>query len=584
MPGWKLAVWCALMMLCAWVVSYSWFRILTIWIPFGLPPRILSWAVAAIGGVTLLVGLSAWRIRQAPAPIQFGRWTWGLIAAWLTLGASIWYALSSPLSRDASIAVGFSVTSAWLLWAWLMFFVSWRWLSRLAVLAALLALVGVFVVGIQNTGWDGRGRAIVEWRRASTVGAPALGAELSGSLPDDDESAHDKVSEYPRFRGADGLATVRGAKLARDWSRTQPRPIWRHPVGAGWSGLVVAADRAITQEQRNEDECVVGYDRHTGKQRWVHGDRAHYVNAGAGDGPRATPTIHGDRVFALGATGILNCLDRDTGKRHWTVNILTDNEATAPGHGTVGSPLVVGERVVVCAGGTQGASLVAYDQVTGRRVWRGGNDPAGYASPLLLPIDGVPQILIVTTQNLNAHDPQTGEVLWTTPWRNDQQTNCSQPFPIGDKQVFISADYGTGCALLNLARGADGKWAVETAWSNRAMQTKFCSVVVHDGHAYSFDDEVLECVAVADGRRRWKAGRYGHGQLLLADDLLVIQAEDGRVALVEATSQGHHELGQFQALNGKTWNNPSLAGHQLFVRNDQEAACYELPVDDAEER
>jgi outer membrane protein assembly factor BamB len=365
--------------------------------------------------------------------------------------------------------------------------------------------------------------------------------------------------------------------LSRSWASRKPILQWRHAVGPAWSGLVVADARVFTQEQRGDDECVVCYDRHTGDERWVHCDAAHYKNAGAGDGPRATPTVDGQFVFALGATGILNCLDRDTGTRHWTVNILTDNEAQAPGHGTVGSPLVAGDLVVVCAGGTKGASLVAYDKGAGKRAWRAGNDPAGYASPSLIQLAGRPQILIINSRSLNAHDPQTGEILWTFPWRNDQETNCSQPFPVGVHGLFISADYGTGCALLDIAQGDGGKWNAKPLWSNRGLQTKFCSVVVHDGHAYSFDDEVLECVSLAGGRRKWKRGRYGHGQLLLADDLLVIQAEDGRVVLVEATPEAQRELGAFQALDGKTWNNPALAGRQLFVRNDHEAACYELP-------
>ena len=357
---------------------------------------------------------------------------------------------------------------------------------------------------------------------------------------------------------------------------------WRHSLGAGWSGFVVADRRVFTQEQRGEEECAVCYDRQTGTELWVHRDAAHYKNAGAGDGPRATPTVDGDRIFSLGATGILNCLDCATGMRHWTIDILTDNEAHSPGHGTVGSPLVHNDLVIVCAGGTRNASLVAYDKASGKRVWRAGNEPAGYCSPSFVQLLGVPQVLIINTRVLNAHHPQTGEILWSFPWRNDQETNCSQPFPVGANELFISADYGTGCAVLEVTQADDGKWSAKPRWSNRFLQTKFCSAVVHAGYAYSFNDEIIECVSVADGRRQWKRGRYGHGQLLLADDLLVIQAEDGRVALVEATPEEHRELAAFQALDGKTWNNPALAGRHLFVRNDREGACYELPARSAD--
>jgi outer membrane protein assembly factor BamB len=191
-------------------------------------------------------------------------------------------------------------------------------------------------------------------------------------------------------------------------------------------------------------------------------------------------------------------------------------------------------------------------------------------------LGGTPQILVVTVDRLVAHEPAAGHILWSVPWHNNQATNCSQPIPLDAGSVFISANYGLGCARIDAAP-RDSLWQAAAAWSSRTLQTKFCSAVVRDGYAYSLDDEILECVSVADGRRQWKRGRYGHGQLLLADDLLVIQAEDGRVALVEATPAEYRELASMQAVDGKTWNNPSLAGRQLFVRNDRQAACYELP-------
>ncbi|MBI3839257.1 MAG: PQQ-like beta-propeller repeat protein [Planctomycetia bacterium] len=548
------------------------------WVDVGLHPAIWNWCIGVLGGVALLVGLAARSGPRKSHTLWSAHRVWASGVAWSLAAGVVWYVLCSPFSRDVSIAAGYTIATWWLLWVWMMFFVSWRWTKRLSLWAVFLAAAALFLSSVKSDGWDGAGRPNIVWR-FPTMAAPGVAAEVEAPLVPSrsDKPERDETADYPCFRGVDGLATVRAAKLARNWTEQQPALRWRHSVGAGWSGFVVAAGRVFTQEQRGEEECVVCYDRHTGGELWVHRDAAHYQNSGAGDGPRATPTIHGQCIFALGSTGILNCLDCSNGMRHWTINILTDNEAQAPGHGMTGSPLVAGDLVVVCAGGARGASLVAYDKTSGKRAWRAGNDPAGYASPSLVQLAGFPQVLIINSRNLNAHDPQTGEILWSFPWRNDQATNCSQPFPVGDKGVFVSADYGAGCALLEITQGAPGKWNVKPRWSNRGLQTKFCSVVVHDGYAYSFDDEILECVSVADGRRQWKRGRYGHGQLLLADDLLVIQAEDGRVALVEATPEKHRELGAFQALEGKTWNNPALAGRQLFVRNDHERACYQLP-------
>jgi outer membrane protein assembly factor BamB len=475
------------------------------------------------------------------------------------------------------LLVGFALTTWWLLWAWLMWLVPGRVAMRFGLLAGLVIVAAALLGSVRADGLDGAALPRVAWRFAPENRWPTVEPAVPGGTVSLDESAFASAANYPRFRGPDCLATLSGANLARDWSRSPPKLRWRRPVGAGFGALAVDGGRVFTQEQRGEDECVVCYAREDGRELWVHRDRAHYKMPATGDGPRATPTVDGDRVFTFGATGILNALDRATGRKLWSVDVLADASATAPVHGMVSSPLVVDEHVIVCAGG-KNASLVAYDRATGRRVWAAGSDAAGYTSPQLVRLEGVAQIAIVTPQNLAAHDPADGRVLWSTPFANDQQTNCSQPYPAGDDGLFISADYGLGCALVEATRDTGGVWSARKLWSKRTLQTKFSSAVVRGGHAFGLDDGILQCVSLADGRSRWKRGRYGHGQLLLVDDLLVIQAEDGRIALVEADPERFVELATFPALNGRTWNHPALAGRELFCRNDLEAACYELPA------
>ncbi|HEX7448325.1 MAG TPA: PQQ-binding-like beta-propeller repeat protein, partial [Pirellulales bacterium] len=260
-------------------------------------------------------------------------------------------------------------------------------------------------------------------------------------------------------------------------------------------------------------------------------------------------------------------------------NVLGDNDASNLFHGLSGSPLVVDGAVVVTVGGRRGASLAAYDRRTGERLFRGGDDPAAYGSPVLSSIAGQDQILVFNRPGLAAHDAQSGQVLWSFPWANDQETNCSQPLPLAGGRVLVSTGYGKGAALV-AARHSLGKWSTEVLWTSRGLKCKFSSPVVRGGFAYGLDDGVLACIDLADGRRRWKAGRYGHGQLLLVDDVLLIQAESGEVVLVEATPDEHRELGRFAALEGKTWNYPALAGSFLVVRNDREAGCYDLPLEE----
>jgi outer membrane protein assembly factor BamB len=285
-------------------------------------------------------------------------------------------------------------------------------------------------------------------------------------------------------------------------------------------------------------------------------------------------------VYAVGATGLLNCLDGATGRARWSVNTLEDHGAENLFHGVSASPLVAGDLVVVSPTGADGISLAAYDRETGKRVWQGGRDRASYGSPLEAEWGGVRQVLLYTSAGVSGHDLGTGEVLWSFPWANREGVHCSQPIPDAGRpgQVFVSTGYGKGAALFQVEGTAGQAWSTRPLWGSREMKTKFTTPVLHGGRVYGLDDGFLACVDLGTGRRLWKQGRYGHGQVLLAGDLLLVQAEDGRVVLVEPSPDGLRELGRLPALASKTWNSPALAGRFLLVRNDREAACYQVPL------
>ena len=294
-----------------------------------------------------------------------------------------------------------------------------------------------------------------------------------------------------------------------------------------------------------------------------------------------------DRVYTLGATGILNCLDLATGERVWSEDILYDNDAEIASWGISGSPLVLDDLVVVSAGGGAGKSLVAYHKDTGERIWRDGSSPAGYSSPLIATLAGVPQILIFNYGSVAAHAPNGGQILWQHPWPSG--TECiSQPVPLPDDRLFVSSGYGIGCKLFQIAHDEDNQLKATLVWETPRLKAKFTNVIHRDGYIYGLDDGVLVCLDLADGQRRWKRGRYGHGQVILVDDpdeirdengLLLVSAESGDVLLVEVNPNESKELARLPALASKTWNNPALAGQYLLVRNDREAACYELPLE-----
>jgi outer membrane protein assembly factor BamB len=444
--------------------------------------------------------------------------------------------------------------------------------ERMVGLAGYTLLLAAAAGSFVPAGWSGDVVPIFRWRWARAAGELPLDTPRASAGDRALASRHD----WPGFLGPRRDGVVRGVELVRDWARP-PRELWRRPVGAGWSGFAVAGDYAVTQEQRGEFELVAAYDLASGTPLWSHAERSRFEDAIGGAGPRATPSIEAGRVFALGATGRLVALELASGRLLWSRRVLEETGATAPIYGVAASPLVVdGRFVVVSAGGAAGRSLVAYDPATGDELWSGGDAPAAYSSPMLVELAGVRQILLLGGQGLVAHDPATGQVLWRHDWPPVEK--ASQPVALPPDRFFVSTGYGVGGKLFALEPRAAGGLEPRVVWESLALKAKFTNVVAHAGQLYGLDDGILACIDQESGSRRWKGGRYGHGQLLLAGQLLVVLGEDGRVTLVEASPLAHVELGSYVALEGKTWNHPALAGSRLLVRNDREAACFELPA------
>jgi outer membrane protein assembly factor BamB len=243
------------------------------------------------------------------------------------------------------------------------------------------------------------------------------------------------------------------------------------------------------------------------------------------------------------------------------------------------------DSLVIVNPGAPGASLAAYDIDTGDLIWQGGNAGASYSSPQPVLLGGVEQVLDFNADGVTAHDRQTGRVLWNIPWISnpEERNNVCQPVVVpGDADrpdaVFLASGYGVGCGLFDIHHSGD-KWDAVERWHNRNLKAKSSSVVMKDGFVYGLDEAILTCVELSTGKRRWKGGRYNYGQLLLAGDVILVQVESGEVAIVDASPEEFRELGRLEAVSDRTWNHPALAGRFLVVRNDREAACFELPVE-----
>jgi outer membrane protein assembly factor BamB len=350
--------------------------------------------------------------------------------------------------------------------------------------------------------------------------------------------------------------------------------VWKQLVGVGHASFAIADNKAYTIEQRRGQEVVAAYDLGNGREIWTAKWNAEFTDS-TGDGPRATPTWDGGRIYALGATGELRCIDASNGTVLWGKNILSDNGASNLSWGMAASPLIVDDKVIVLPGGTSGKSVVAYNKNTGAPVWKVLNDTQAYVSPMLMELAGRRQIVVVSASRVVGLAPENGKLLWEYAWDTNNGINVSQPIVVDRNRFFISSGYGKGAALVEV-KGGEGSYTAKTIWENGMMKNKFNSSVLHNGHVYGLDEGILSCLDVNTGERKWKDGRYGYGQVLLAGDHLIITSDQGDIALVKATPAGYSEVARFAALKGQTWNYPAIAGGRLLVRNSSEMAAYDI--------
>jgi outer membrane protein assembly factor BamB len=380
-------------------------------------------------------------------------------------------------------------------------------------------------------------------------------------------------ADWPGFRGPHRDSVVHHAQIQTDWSKNPPVELWRRPIGPGWSSFAVDGDLLYTQEQRGDDEIVTSYRLSTGQPVWRHRDSVRFWESNAGAGPRATPTLANGRVYAFGATGILNALDAASGAVIWSRNAASDTGVEIPMWGFSSSPLVIGDVVITAAAG----KMAAYEIATGKPRWFGPTGSFSYSSPHLVTINGLQQVVFLRGNGVTSVAPADGKVLWEHEWEGGA---IVQPAITADGDLLISSIGVTGGqGLRRLAISMkSGQWTAEERWTSTGLKPYFNDFAVHNGHAFGFDGSILSCIDLADGKRKWKGGRYGGGQLvLLADqDLLLVLSDEGELALVSATTDEFREIGRFKAIEGKTWNHPVVVRDMLLVRNGEEMAAFRL--------
>lgn len=401
------------------------------------------------------------------------------------------------------------------------------------------------------------------------VSAPPPAAEPTSGQPAAPAKA--ASAPWPFFYGPrlDGRYT--GGPILTDWPAKGLEPLWRRPIGGGYASMTVAGGKVFTIEQRREQETAAAYDLATGKELWVSQWPAFFKESMGGDGPRATPVYNEGRVYALGAEGEFRCLDASSGRTVWRVNILEGNGAENVTWGMAASPLIVDGQVIVLPGGPAGKSVASYDKLTGKPLWTALDDKAAYVAPMVATLAGQRQLVIVTAKRALGLALDGARVLWEHPWVTEYDVNSTLPVIAGPNRVLLSSGYGHGSALLEIDENG-----ARQVWVSQAMKAKFNNVVLKDGVIYGLDEGILAAMDAATGQRKWKGGRYGYGQLLLAGEHLVVLTEEGDVVLVKASPERHEELARFTALEGKTWNVPAIAEGRLLVRNQTEMAAFRI--------
>jgi outer membrane protein assembly factor BamB len=382
---------------------------------------------------------------------------------------------------------------------------------------------------------------------------------------------------WPGFRGPRRDGVQRGLVFESDWNKFPPKELWRFKLGPAWSSFAVANKFLVTQEQRGEQEAIVCYDADTGKEVWAQAIKSRFFDALGGLGPRATPMIASGSVYAMGAEGWLVKLNAVDGTIQWKADLRELTKQELPMWGFSCSPLVVDELVIVhAAGQTADGVVAAFETATGKLKWSVPADKDSYSSLHLANYFDKQQLVFLGAHGATFLEPATGKTLLNYEFKI-MGYRALQPAVVDSNRMLFTSEY-SGSRLIEL-ESTDTGLAAKEVWTSRNIKPDFNDLVVHEGFAYGFDGAIFSCIDLKDGSRRWKKGRYGKGQVMLLADsaLLLVISESGELVLLSANPKEHRELAKLKALEGKTWNHPVVVDDRLYLRNAEEAVCYQLP-------
>ena len=422
----------------------------------------------------------------------------------------------------------------------------------------LAIIVGILILGGSVTGGQ----------QPPSTGAASAPERASGQVAEGD---------WPQWRGPDRSGVSRETGLLHQWPKSGPPLVWSaSDIGGGYGSIAVTGTRVFVQGMRKQQSVVTALSRDTGKPLWTHVLGRSGEND-RGSGPRGTPTIDGDRLYALSETGDLHCLRVADGTVVWQLNILTNFRGQNPSWLISESPLIDGDRVIVSPGG-RGAGMVALDKMTGKTVWvsKELSDEPGYSSPIAADVQGVRTLMTLTSEAGIGVRASDGKLMWRYPKAANGTANAATPV-YADNKVFYASGYGTGGGLLEL-RASGGEIKAQEVYFTRDMQNHHGGMVLLNGYLYGFNNAILTCIEFATGKTMWRDRSVGKGSITAADGHLFILSEDNVVGLAEATPSGYREKGRFAIRDQglPSWAHPVVSGGQLYIRDQGTLARYDV--------
>ena len=389
-----------------------------------------------------------------------------------------------------------------------------------------------------------------------------------------------RAADWPHWLGPlrNGASPETGLLTA--WPKSGPKLLWKVAGGVGYSSVAIAQGKAFTQVQHDEAEYVLALDAVKGTKLWETKIAGEYKN-GYGDGPRATPTIEGKFVYVHSPSGPLACLDAEKGDVIWSVNLMKDLGGKKLSWGLSASPLVDGDLVYALPG-AKGAAVAAFDKKTGKLVWKGGgDDQAGYATPLPVTVGGQKQIIFFNAAGLFAMTADTGKELWRIEWRTGYDCNICTPLLIGKDQLFVSSGEDVGCAMYKLSASAP-----ETLWESKGkksvMENYWANSVYHDGYLYGITGHFhetkmhLNCVDAKTGKLMWSQKNYGKSAVTLADGHLYITTFKGDVVLAKCNPMKYEEISRAKLINQRRPTNATIADKRMYLRDHENIYCFDI--------